>query len=155
MTPTTCGNSPSRPAAGPVVLHIEDDPNDGELLNAAVAKARVSCRLQHVEDREQAMAYLTGSDPFADRERYPAPSLILLDLKLPRTTGFEILAWLRNQPALAGLPVIVLSGSGLPEDKERAVRAGANAYFVKPLAFQSLVALAAQIGHQWLACGAS
>ena len=98
------------------VLHVDDDPNDTALLQAASRKAAVSFDLQNVEDGDEAMAYLSGTGNYTDRERYRVPALVLLDLKMPRANGFEILKWIRHQPKLKQLPVIVLSGSELQED---------------------------------------
>lgn len=126
---------------GAVVLHIDDDPNDTELLRAAVRKASVPFLLQNVEDGEQAIAYLNGAGPYADRQRYPAPALILLDLKMPRATGFEVLVWIRNHSQFRQVPVVVLSGSELKDDIQRAYAAGANSYLIKPLGFDTLVRL--------------
>jgi CheY-like chemotaxis protein len=131
------------------VLHIDDDPNDTELLRAAVRKAEAPFVLHNVEDGEQAMAYLSGQGVYADRERYQLPSLILLDLKMPRATGFEILSWIRNHPELGDLPVVVLSGSELQEDIRRAYATGANSYHVKPLGFEALVALVRSLNDSW------
>lgn len=132
------------------VLHVDDDPNDTALLQAASRKADVGFALQNVEDGEQAIAYLKGSGKYADRELYRAPSLVLLDLKMPRATGFEILNWIRNHPTLKQLPVIVLSGSELQADIKNAYAAGANSYLVKPLGFEALVNLVKSINGVWL-----
>src|SRR6266571_1533857 len=86
------------------VLHIDDDPNDTELLRAATRRAEAHFDLQNVEDGEQAMAYLNGVAPFADRLRYPLPALILLDLKMPRATGLELLKWIRKHPKMGAVP---------------------------------------------------
>src|SRR5438874_10668068 len=107
------GANSSLPTA---VLHVDDDSNDTVLLQAAVLKAGAHFNLMNVADGEQAMAYLSGLGQYADRSRFPIPSLILLDLKMPRLTGFEILKWIRMHPALGDLPVLVLSGSQLQED---------------------------------------
>src|ERR1043165_1516368 len=90
------------------VLHIDDDPNDGELLKAAMRKAQAGFTLHTVNDGEQAMAYLNGHGVYADRTRYKLPSLVLLDLKMPRATGFEVLKWIRSHSLFSSLPVVVL-----------------------------------------------
>ena len=132
------------------VLHIDDDPNDTALLEAARRKAELEFRLENVGDGDQAMAYLTGSGPYANRTRHPWPTLILLDLKMPRATGFEILRWIRNRPDCKDLAVVVLSGSELHEDMRLAYTMGANSYLVKPLGFESLVQLVRNITSVWL-----
>jgi CheY-like chemotaxis protein len=123
------------------VLHVDDDPNDMELLRAAARKADVRFVLQHVEDVDQAMAYLRGEGIYADRATFCFPSLILLDLKMPRSTGFELLAWLRAHPTFGQIKVVVLSGSELKDDMQRARDCGADHYLVKPLGFEDLVNL--------------
>src|ERR1051326_744762 len=115
------------------VLHVDDDSNDTVLLQAAAHKAGVHFNLINVSDGEQAMAYLSGLGQYADRFRFPLPSLILLDLKMPRLTGFEILKWIRTHRTLGELPVLVLSGSQLQDDMRQAYAGGANSYLVKPL----------------------
>lgn len=137
-------------SSGATVLHVDDDPNDTALLEAARRKAELELRLENVSDGDQAMAYLTGSGPYANRITHPWPRLILLDLKMPRATGFEILKWIRNRPDCKELPVVVLSGSELQEDIRQAYSLGANSYLVKPLGFEALVELLKNISSMWL-----
>lgn len=132
------------------VLHIDDDPNDTELLRVAARKANLTCALQNVEDAEHAMAYLSGLGVYGDRALYPLPSLILLDLKMPRATGFEILRWIRRRVEFKTLPVIVLSGSQLQDDMQQAYAIGADSYLVKPLGFEELVRLVKDLSTAWL-----
>ena len=132
------------------VLHIDDDPNDSELFRAAVAQAQAGFELQNVKDADQALAYLNGVGDYADRILYPLPALILLDLKMPRRTGFEVLTWIRNHPELKKTPVVVLSGSQIEEDRRHALTGGADSYLVKPLGFAALVALVQQLETAWL-----
>jgi CheY-like chemotaxis protein len=137
-------------SSGAVVLHVDDDPNDTALLEAARCKAGVQFRLENVCDGEQAMAYLNGGAPYQNRISHPFPTLVLLDLKMPRATGFEILKWIRNHVNCKNLPVVVLSGSELHEDIQQACSMGANSYLVKPLGFEALVKLVKQIAAIWL-----
>jgi CheY-like chemotaxis protein len=137
-------------SSGVTVLHVDDDPNDTALLEAARRKAEIEFRLQNVSDGDQAMAYLNGSEPYANRTRHPWPTLILLDLKMPRATGFEILRWIRNRPDCKDLAVVVLSGSELQEDIRKAYSMGANSYLVKPLGFEALVELVRKMTSVWL-----
>jgi CheY-like chemotaxis protein len=132
-----------------VVLHVDDDPNDAELLRAATRQASAKIMIQTVEDGDGAMAYLAGVGKYSDRDLHPLPNLVLLDLKMPRATGFEILRWIRSKPAIAHIPVVILSGSELRDDMEHAYKAGANSYMVKPLGFESLVGLVKDIGFAW------
>jgi DNA-binding response OmpR family regulator len=130
------------------VLHVDDDPNDVTLLRVACAKAAVNFELQNIEDADQVIEYLNGTGKYADRALYQLPGLVLLDLKMPKATGLEILKWIRNHSVLKQLPVIVLSGSELREDMLRAYEVGANSYLVKPPSFDSLVNLVKNIGEQ-------
>lgn len=148
---TAAGAAASSPAEPtPTVLHIDDDPKDAALLSAAAAQAGVGFLLVHIEDGEGAMAYLSGSGQFADRQRFPLPALILLDLKMPRADGLEVLQWIRNCPALRQTQVLVLSGSELQEDIRQAYAAGANSYLVKPIGFEALVSLVRKLSAFWL-----
>jgi len=130
------------------VLHVDDDPNDTTLLQVACAKADVGFELQNIEDGNEVMDYLSGTGKYADRNQYTIPGLVLLDLKMPRGTGWEILKWIRGHELLNTLPVIVLSGSDLQEDRLRAYKDGANSYLVKPPNFSSLVSMVKDIGAQ-------
>ncbi len=132
------------------MLHIDDDPNDTELLKAAARRANIDCVLRNVEDGDQAIAYLSGLGDFANRSRYSLPSLILLDLKMPRATGLEVLKWIRANRNLKGIPVVILSGSELQDDIRQAYEIGANSYLIKPLGFDALVSMVRNIKAVWL-----
>jgi CheY-like chemotaxis protein len=122
----------------PTVLAIDDTSDDLVLLRLACADARVSFRLQSVESGENAIAYLARSHLCLDQEGFPYPDLILLDLKMPGKSGFDVLAWIRGQPGLNQLPVIVLTSSIHPEDRSRALELGANHFLVKPVDYAAL-----------------
>jgi CheY-like chemotaxis protein len=127
---------PSKAAKRAVtVLHVDDDPNDTTLFQVACAKAAVDFELQNIEDGHEVIEYLSGQGKYADRTRYKMPSLVLLDLKMPKTTGLEILKWIRSH-------------SILKEDMRDAYAGGANSYLVKPPNFESLVHLVRGIGEQ-------
>ncbi|MDE3091961.1 MAG: response regulator, partial [Chloroflexota bacterium] len=117
----------------PVILHADDDPVEREIIQRILKQGRVPARLCSVQDGQQAMDYLAGQGEYADRARFPLPDLILLDLKMPRKTGFDVLEWRRTQAACARVPVIVVTT--LREDREvaRAFQLGANSYLVKPV----------------------
>ena len=132
------------------ILHVEDDPNDTLLFQHACQKAGIDCNLQNVEDGEQAITYLRGAEQFADRGRYPIPTLVLLDLKMPRVNGFDVLAWMRSDRQLRAMPVVVLSSSNHDADVKRAYDLGANSYLVKPVGFESLVEIAKSLNQYWL-----
>jgi CheY-like chemotaxis protein len=133
-----------------VMLLVEDDSNDITLIQHAFAKASLVNPLKIVRDGEEAVKYLAGTGDFADRGRYPIPSLILLDLKLPRKSGLEVLQWLREQPTLRHIPVIVLTSSKESSDVSRAYQFGANSYLVKPVSFEGLLELVKSIGMYWM-----
>jgi CheY-like chemotaxis protein len=132
------------------VMLVEDDPNDVALTELAFEQARFSNPLHVVTDGEQAIAYLDAKVPYTDRGRFPLPILVLLDLKLPRRSGFEVLAWIRSTPILRRLPVVVLTSSAQSPDINRAYDAGANSYLVKPVAFENLLGLVQTLGLYWI-----
>ncbi|WP_413436943.1 response regulator [Sulfuriferula sp. GW1] len=133
----------------PTLLLVEDDSNDIMLFRRAKDKTNLVNPLQVVEDGEAAVAYLSGQGQYADRNRYPLPALVLLDLKLPRKSGLEVLAWLREQPGLRRLPVVVLTSSKESTDVGLAYDLGANSYLVKPVAFDSLLEMIKALGLYW------
>lgn len=131
------------------VLHVDDDPNDTALLQVACAKAKVNFEIRNIEDGIQVIEYLSGRGEYADRARYRLPELVLLDLKMPRVAGLEVLKWIRNESRLRDVRVIVLSGSELQEDIRQAYAGGADSYLVKPPSFNSLISLVKEIGAQF------
>jgi CheY-like chemotaxis protein len=149
--PSSAAGAPARPAV--TVLHIDDDPNDAALLSAAVHRAGVGFLVENVEDGDRAIAYLSGTGQYADRQRFPLPALILLDLKMPRADGLEVLKWIRSSACFSGTQVLVLSGSELQEDIRNAYATGANSYLVKPIGFEALVSLMRNINAFWLKNG--
>jgi CheY-like chemotaxis protein len=131
------------------ILLVEDDPNDVLLVQRAFRKANITCPLHVVPDGDAAVAYLSGEGAYANRQDAPLPTLILLDLKLPRRTGFEVLTWLRAQPGLKRLPVVVLTSSNELPDINRAYDLGANSYLVKPVAFNHLLEMLKTLDLYW------
>lgn len=134
----------------PPLLVVEDDENDVMLLQRAFRKGHLLNPLRFVADGEAARGYLAGEGDWADRRAHPFPVLMLLDLKLPRLSGLELLAWMRERPELASLPVVVLTSSRENRDLERAYELGANSYLVKPVAFEALLDLVKAIDLYWL-----
>lgn len=132
------------------ILYIEDREDDAFFMFRACALAGIKQPLQAVPNGDQAIAYLAGAGPFADRERYPQPCLVLLDLHMPGTTGFEVLAWIRSRAELADLPVLVFTSSSLPADVERATSLGASGYLVKPMNLKQLVEMVNGLKEYWL-----
>lgn len=133
-----------------IILLAEDDPDDVLLIQRAFRKARLANPVQIVGDGEEAVAYLAGRGCYADRERYALPVLLLLDLKLPRKSGLEVLAWLRAQPGLKRLPVVVLTSSREAIDVNQAYDLGANSYLVKPVDFDALLEMVKTLGLYWI-----
>ncbi|MCX8038411.1 MAG: response regulator [Candidatus Sumerlaeia bacterium] len=118
------------------ILLVEDDPAEAHLIQHSLDKT--DYMLQHVRDGDAAIAYLSGEGAYADRERYPLPRLLLLDLKLPGKSGYDVLAWIRQQAGFEKLPVVVLTGRMETADITDAYDRGANFYLVKPVAFGAL-----------------
>ena len=133
-----------------VILLAEDDANDVLLIQRAFQRNHVANAVQVVRDGDEALAYLSGQAPFADRERHPLPVLMLMDLKMPRKSGLEVLEWVRQQPGLKRLPIIVLTSSNQSPDINRAYELGANSYLVKPAGFDSLLDLVKNLDMYWL-----
>ncbi len=127
------------------VLVAEDDSDDAFFLKRAFFKAGIDAPVHLVRDGQEVIDYLSGVPPYDDREAYPLPGLLLLDLKMPRVTGFEVLQWLQEHPSLRRIPVVVLSGSGRPVDVERAYSLGANYYAIKPQDVDQLLGLATRL----------
>ena len=123
------------------ILLTEDDPTDALLLRRALDTAGVESRLEVVSTGEEAIAYLSGEGRYADRSLHPLPALVLLDIRLPRMSGLEILAWIRQHARFKRLPVIMLTSSGQAADIKRAYDAGASAYHEKPAGPEGLVEL--------------
>jgi CheY-like chemotaxis protein len=135
----------------PTVLYVEDSADDFALFKLASRRCGTPFTLRHAGDGEQAIAYLSGEGDYADREEYPYPDLVLLDLRMPRLDGFEVLNWIRSNPATKTLPVVVLAGSSFRADIRRALELGANSYAAKPAKFEELQVLIDQIADVWLA----
>ena len=115
------------------ILVVEDEENDMLLLRRALQKAGSQEPVHWVADGEEAIAYLRGEGKYADRQQFPFPTTLITDLKMPRKSGFEVLHWLKENPACSIIPVIVLTSSREPSDIDEAYRLGANAYMVKPV----------------------
>jgi len=131
------------------ILIVEDNPDDQLLLRRAFAKAHLANPLHLVGDGDAAVAYLSGEGAYADRAAHPLPALILLDIKLPKRSGLEVLAWMRDQPPLSRTPVVMLTSSRESEDINRAYDLGANSYLVKPVEFEGLMEMVKQLGVYW------
>src|SRR5690606_12053422 len=128
----------------------EDEPDAIILLQHAFAKAGIRNPLHTARDGDHAIAYLRGEGGYADRTAHPFPHLVLLDLKLPRCSGLEVLEWIRSQRQFRGLPVVVLTSSKERTDVRRAYAAGANSYLVKPSSLAGLIELVTAFRDYWL-----
>lgn len=124
-----------------LLLHIEDDEDDALLIGRALLSAGIEIPVRVLPNGEEAAQYLLGDPPFGARLEHPLPSLILLDLNTPLMNGHEFLRWLRQQPGLSRIPVIVLTSSSAESDISAAYDAGANAYLVKPLGHAEMVTM--------------
>jgi CheY-like chemotaxis protein len=126
------------------VFYVEDNPDDIKLTSLAMRKAGVVVQLETATDGDQAIAALK------DRSTSDLPDCILLDLKLPCSSGLEVLAWIRSQPHLKHVPVIMLTSSLLPSEINQAYELGANSYLLKPSDLTALIDLTKTIAHYWL-----
>jgi CheY-like chemotaxis protein len=131
------------------ILLAEDDPNDVVFLGKAFQKAGVPKPFRVMADGQDVISYLAGAGEYADREGHPLPTHLLLDLKLPRRSGLDILSWIRKDSRVPILPVIVLTSSSQAQDRAKAEGFGVNGYFVKPVTQTELVDLARTIATLW------
>src|SRR5215813_6909592 len=132
-----------------VILLAEDREDDVVIIRRAFLQGRILNPLYVVRDGEEVISYLSGEGKYSNRAEYPLPELVLLDLKLPKLDGFEVLRWLRTQPALSGLRVVVLSSSESIQDVNLAYALGANSFLVKPTDFNEFVEMSSFINDYW------
>jgi two-component system response regulator len=133
-----------------VILLIEDNLSDVDLTRRALQKARIANEVVVAEDGEEALAYLWGTDVHAGRDPSQLPALTLLDLKLPRVPGLEVLRRLRADPRTRRMPVVVLTSSKEEEDVAAAYDLGVNSYVRKPVDFKQFAQCIEQLGLYWL-----
>ena len=133
-----------------LILVAEDRDDDAALMLRAFQKGRLLNPVYFVRDGEEALCYLKGEGKYANREEYPLPALFLLDLNMPRTDGFEVLEWVRQQPTLRLLRIVVLTASDRVKDVNRAYQLGANSFLVKPVDFGDFLRLVEAIQCYWL-----
>ena len=132
------------------LLLVEDNEDDVFLMKRALKSARIVNPLLVVEDGQEALDYLGGAGKFANRDQYPLPAVVFLDLKLPFISGHEVLAWIRRQKQLESMVVIVLTSSNEASDLSRCYALGANSYLVKPPTPEQLDDLAKAFKWYWL-----
>jgi len=131
------------------ILVVEDDPNDALLLQRAFRKSGIPGFDRVLPDGQEAIDYLGGQGGYRDRKAFPLPSHLILDLKLPRVTGLELLGWIRESADHCRLPVAILSSSGEASDQVRARELGVDGYFIKPNRSADLQAVVHEIGRLW------
>ncbi len=134
-----------------VILLVEDNPDHTELILRNFEEHRVANRIYHVSDGEQALNYLHRRDEFADTTKSPRPDLILLDLRLPKIDGLEVLKEIKAHQGLQRIPVVVLTSSEAERDLNSAYLNRANSYLVKPVDFDKFTELMDDLGFYWLA----
>jgi CheY-like chemotaxis protein len=132
------------------ILHVEDREEDVFLLKYAFKRAEIKNPVQVVTDGQMAIDYLAGNGQFSDRKAFPLPCLVLLDLQLPYVIGLDVLAWIRQQPILKRLIVVILSSSIHESDILRAYDLGVNGFLVKPSDANSLADMCNALKHFWL-----
>ncbi len=138
---------PGRPT---LVLLVEDSPDHAELVQRSLADHRLPSRIIHLTDGQQALDYLLRRGPWSDPSSSPRPQLILLDLRLPRVDGLEVLDRIKAEPDVRSIPVVVLTTSDADRDVARAYERHANSYLVKPVDFHQFRKLMEDLGHYWL-----
>ncbi len=132
------------------ILLAEDDENDIFLMGRAFDRAGISNPLFVVRNGQEAIDYLSGAGQYANREKFPLPYLLLLDLKMPWMDGFDVLKWLRANSSFDNLPVVVLTSSKLQADVDKSRQLGVFDYRVKPQSFEDLVRLLDDVRKCWL-----
>jgi CheY-like chemotaxis protein len=142
FTPETC--------IEPAILLAEDQQNDVLLMQLAMERAGLDNPLFAVDDGEAVVNYLCGNPPYSNRNSYPLPALLLLDLKMPRLDGFGVLAWLQQRPQFAHIGTVILSSSSLESDILRARSLGADDYLVKPNNNSDLAEIMISLHSHWL-----
>jgi CheY-like chemotaxis protein len=132
------------------ILLAKDDETDARLVRRAIETAGVDADLQVVRDGQEAVDYLAGANRFADRNKHPLPKLMLLDLRMPRLDGFQVLSIIRRELHFTHLPIIVLTDSANPADINRAYELGATSYFCKPGSVEGLDEMMHVLHAYWL-----
>ncbi len=134
----------------PRVLIVESDADDLFLIKRVFAKWCPLCEIFSVMTAEEAIYYLSGEAPYADRRQYPLPTLLLMDLKMHGMGGFELLEWLKTMPDLNAIAIVVLTGSGMPADLQKALEFGADDYYVKPQDYSKLEKIVRDLSARFL-----
>jgi CheY-like chemotaxis protein len=134
----------------PVLLLIEDDPADARLIQRAIEKVDIPAKVVHLTDGDKAVSYLAGEGEYGNREQYPLPWLMLVDVKLPKRSGIEVLQWVRAQEGfISSTPVVMFSSSSHGVDINAAYHYGANSYLVKPESSHQLQSMLSVVKSYW------
>jgi two-component system response regulator len=149
MDPTH-GEHPARANAHREILLVEDNPDDIELTRIAFGEAKIANELTVVHDGAEALDYQFARGAYADRDPHQLPSIVLLDLNLPKVDGREVLQAIRDNPLTRSLPVVVMTTSAEPFDVEASYALGVNSYIQKPVDFERFVWAVKQVGLYWL-----
>jgi len=134
----------------PVVLVADDDPDDVLLLSRAFLTAGLPHRVFHVRNEREALRYLAGEENYIDRFRFPLPRLLILDLNTSRKDGLDLLRWIQQSSELANLPVVVISASENPMDRQIASNVGVEDYRIKPAGLPGWVTIVKDVAARWL-----
>jgi len=132
------------------ILLAEDDPDDQYLISEALDENRLNARLYIVSDGEELLDYLNRREKYQEREKWPMPSLILLDLNMPRKDGREALSEIKADPALQHIPVVALTTSRAEKDVKLTYQSGVSGFITKPVSFSALREVMKSIGAYWL-----
>ncbi len=132
------------------ILLAEDDPAHAEIVRRTMEMARIANQMEHVEDGQQALDYLYRRGAYSNPDDAPRPGLILLDLRMPRVDGLEVLKQIKTDPELMRIPVVVLTTSAAETDMAKAYDHHANSYLIKPVDFTKFTAMMEIIGYYWL-----
>jgi two-component system response regulator len=132
------------------ILLVEDNPNDAELTLRALKKNHLTNEIHWVMDGAEALDYLYARGPYADRNRFDIPKLVILDLKLPKVDGLEVLRIIKSDESLRKIPVTVLTSSKEERDIVASYQLGANSFIVKPVDFTKFIEAVKELGMYWL-----
>ena len=132
------------------ILLVEDNPRDAEMTLRALRKHNLANNVHHVQDGAEALAFIFGTPPYADRKRGIGPKVVLLDLKLPKVDGLEVLKKMKADEQTRMIPIVVMTSSREDRDLVESYRLGVNSYIVKPVQFDKFLESVKQLGLYWL-----
>jgi two-component system, response regulator len=132
------------------ILIVEDNPDDAELAIRALKKSHLANNVTHLIDGAEALDFLFGTGQYTDRDVNNVPKVILLDLKMPKVNGLEVLQRIKSEPLTKMIPVVILTSSAEDPDIKRSYELGANSYIVKPVEFNNFAKIISELGMYWL-----